>query len=110
MNEAVGSRPRRSGRGSGLRGLRGHVHNGNAAYAAMISAIEEAERYVVLCSYIFRSDEAGMPVIEALLRAHQRGVEVRVLLDGIGRLFQVPTVVAVEIAEVKNVNGDGATG
>jgi cardiolipin synthase len=87
------------------------VHNGNAAYAAMISAIEEAERYVVLCSYIFRSDEAGMPVIEALLRAHQRGVEVRVLLDGIGAgYFRSPTVVAVEIAEVKNVNGDGATG
>lgn len=67
--------------------------NGDAAYAAMISAIEEAERYVVLCSYIFRPDEAGMPVIEALLRARQRGVEVRVLLDGIGAgYFRSPTV------------------
>ena len=67
--------------------------NGDAAYLAMVNAIDEAERYVFLCSYIFRSDEAGMPIIEALLRAHQRRVEVRVLLDGIGAgYFRSPTI------------------
>ena len=35
-------------------------------------------------SYIFRDDAAGLPFIEALIRAHRRGVEVRVLIDGIG--------------------------
>ena len=37
-----------------------------------------------LCSYIFRDDLAGRPFIDALIRAHERGVQVRVLIDGVG--------------------------
>ncbi len=60
------------------------LENGDAAYPVMIAAIDAAERTVALCSYIFRNDAAGHGFIEACARAVARGVEVRVLLDGIG--------------------------
>ncbi len=58
--------------------------SGDEAYPRMIAAIDSAERSVGLCSYIFRADTAGRAFIEALTRAHRRGVRVRVLIDGIG--------------------------
>jgi cardiolipin synthase A/B len=60
------------------------LENGDAAYPRMIAAIEAATRSVALSSYIFRADQAGRPFIDALVRARGRGVEVRVLIDGVG--------------------------
>jgi cardiolipin synthase len=60
------------------------LRNGDEAYPKMILAIEAAQRSVALSSYIFRADIAGNQFIEALIRAKQRGVEVRVLIDGYG--------------------------
>jgi cardiolipin synthase A/B len=60
------------------------LENGDAAYPQMIAAIEAATRSVALSSYIFRADAAGAPFIEALVRARGRGVQVRVLIDGVG--------------------------
>jgi cardiolipin synthase len=60
------------------------LRNGDETYPAMLAAIDAAERSVGLASYIFRDDLAGRPFIEALARAKNRGVQVRVLLDGIG--------------------------
>ncbi|HEY6483395.1 MAG TPA: phospholipase D-like domain-containing protein [Steroidobacteraceae bacterium] len=60
------------------------LHNGDAAYPQMLAAIDAAQCSVGLSSYIFRADAAGDPFIEALTRAAQRGVQVRVLIDGIG--------------------------
>jgi cardiolipin synthase A/B len=68
------------------------LRNGDEAYPIMIAAIEAAQRSVVLSSYIFRADAAGTRFIEALTRATKRGVEVRVLIDGIGAgYFVSPT-------------------
>jgi cardiolipin synthase A/B len=58
--------------------------NGDEAYPAMLAAISAAQRSVGLSSYIFRDDLWGGRFIEALAEAHQRGVAVRVLIDGIG--------------------------
>ena len=58
--------------------------NGDRAYPAMLDAIDAAERTVALSCYIFRNDQAGRQFVEACARAVGRGVEVRVLLDGIG--------------------------
>jgi cardiolipin synthase len=75
--------------------------NGDMAYPAMLRAIEEATSSVVLSSYIFRADAAGLPFIEALVRAQQRGVDVRVLVDGIGGgYFRSPAVSALAQAGV----------
>src|ERR1700724_2309280 len=60
------------------------LHNGDAAYPQMLAAIESAQQTIALSSYIFRADAAGKPFIDALMRAKQRGVEVRVLIDGYG--------------------------
>ena len=60
------------------------LHNGDAAYPQMISAIEGAAVSVALSSYIFRADAAGELFIVALINAQRRGVEVRVLIDGYG--------------------------
>lgn len=60
------------------------LRNGDNAYPQMLAAIEGASRSVALSSYIFRADAAGEPFIEALTRAKQRGLEVRVLIDGYG--------------------------
>ena len=58
--------------------------DGDAAYPPMLEAIEAARRSIGLSSYIFRNDKWGGRFIDALVRAKQRGVEVRVLIDGIG--------------------------
>lgn len=63
------------------------------AYWAMLAAIEEARDSVYLTSYIFGNDDAGKPVVAALARAHQRGVKVRVLVDGVGALYSLPPVI-----------------
>jgi cardiolipin synthase len=60
------------------------MRNGDEAYPAMLEAIEAARLSVGLVSYIFRDDEAGGKFIDALVRAHRRGVQVRVLIDGVG--------------------------
>ena len=60
------------------------LRNGDEAYPAMRLAIDAATKSVGLASYIFRDDAAGEPFNAALIRAHQRGVQVRVLIDGIG--------------------------
>jgi cardiolipin synthase len=58
--------------------------NGDAAYPPMLSAIAASHSTIGLSSYIFRNDIWGGQFIDALAAAQQRGVEVRVLIDGIG--------------------------
>ncbi|MBA6224798.1 cardiolipin synthase [Colwellia sp. MB02u-18] len=58
--------------------------NGDTAYPTMIQSIDDAKNYIVLSSYIFAYDSLGRQFVNALARAHQRGVTVNVLLDGIG--------------------------
>jgi cardiolipin synthase len=58
--------------------------NGDTAYPLMIQAINNAQHFVVLSSYIFYYDALGRQFVHALSQAQQRGVTVKVLLDGIG--------------------------
>jgi hypothetical protein len=61
-----------------------------AAFEAMLAAIDGAERYVLLQFYIVRDDEIGRRFAEALVRAAARGVRVRVILDAVGTLLLPP--------------------
>lgn len=63
------------------------LHNGDEAYPAMLAAINKASRHVFLSSYIFNYGVAAEQFISALDAAHKRGVDVRVLVDGIGSLY-----------------------
>jgi cardiolipin synthase len=58
----------------------------------MIAAIDAARRTVALATYIFGDDQAGQAFIGALSRAKARGVEVRVLIDGVGVRYTWPPV------------------
>jgi cardiolipin synthase len=60
---------------------------GDQAYPQMLAAIDGAKSHVRLATYIFRADEIGLQFIDALSRAHLRGVKVRVLIDGFGGGF-----------------------
>ncbi len=64
--------------------------NGDAAYPAMLQAIDEASRSVTLETYIFNHDHAGLRFLEALRRAAERGVDVRLLIDAVGARYGWP--------------------
>jgi cardiolipin synthase len=68
----------------------GILHNGEAAYPAMQEAIAGSRERVYLSTYIFRTDAVGRRFIEALVAAAERGVDVRVLIDGVGELYTFP--------------------
>ena len=67
--------------------------NGDEAYPAMLSAIDQAIRTVALTTYIFDRGQVADRFIDALSRAQQRGVTVRVLIDGVGARYSHPPVV-----------------
>jgi cardiolipin synthase len=58
--------------------------NGAVAFPAMQAAIDAARKSVCLETYIYSASPIGEKFREALLRAQQRGVRVRVLLDAVG--------------------------
>ncbi len=62
------------------------------AYAAMLDAIDRAERTVGLTTYIFDRDPTGESFAAALARAVKRGVEARVLIDGVGVRYSYPAI------------------
>ena len=68
-------------------------HNGNAVtllenglelFPALCEAFDAAHTSIHLETYIFRLDAAGLKVLDHLKRAAERGVKVRVVLDGYG--------------------------
>lgn len=67
--------------------------NGDEAYPAMLHAIDNAAVSVALNSYIFDSDRAGEQFLTALKAAQDRGVMVRVLIDGVGARYSKPSMV-----------------
>lgn len=61
-----------------------------SAIARMIQAVNDAQESVFFATYIFGNDTAGRPLAQALERAVRRGVQVRVLVDGVGALYSLP--------------------
>ena len=66
------------------------LHNGEEAFPPMLEAIEAASQSVYLSTYIFETNRTGRRFIDALAAAHARGVDVRVLVDGMGELYSFP--------------------
>ena len=66
--------------------------NGDAAFPAMLAAIDAAQKSVTLVSYIFDNDKSGRQFIAALECARQRGVAVRVLVDAAGARYTFPPI------------------
>ncbi len=53
-------------------------------FDALIAHVDAAQESVVLETYIFCDDDSGRAVSDALVRAAERGVQVRVITDGLG--------------------------
>lgn len=75
--------------GNDIQLLRGGVET----YPAMLDAIHKAKRMIALQSYIFDSGKIGNQFVEALIAASRRGVEVRVLIDGVGAAYSQRSVI-----------------
>jgi len=77
------------------------LYEGNQAFPAMLSAIGAAERSINLSTYILDRDAVGSRIISALCTAAEQGVEVRVLVDGLGTSRSA-------IAMARRLSGAGA--
>lgn len=60
------------------------LNTGDEAYPEMLAAIAGAKRSITLYSYIFHHDRAGETFLDALIAARNRGVEIKVHVDGVG--------------------------
>jgi cardiolipin synthase len=70
------------------------LKGGDETYPAMLEAIRGAKRSIALQSYIFDHDTVGKELAQALIDAHNRGVQVRVLIDGVGAKYSHPPITA----------------
>lgn len=66
------------------------LQNGEEAFPVMLDCIRKAKSSVWLTTYIFETNDKGREFIAALIQATQRGVDVRVILDGVGEWLSVP--------------------
>ena len=79
------------------------LYDGEQAYPPMLEAIEKARRFVYLNTYIFETNRTGKRFIAALARAAARGVDVRVLIDGVGEYYAWPGWRAVRLLHKQGV-------
>ncbi|MDZ7790257.1 MAG: phospholipase D-like domain-containing protein [Xanthomonadales bacterium] len=68
------------------------LFDGEQAYPTMLEAIEQAREHICLTTYILDQDETGEAFCRALADATDRGVDVRVLIDGVGEWYARPRV------------------
>ncbi|HBT34182.1 MAG TPA: cardiolipin synthase ClsB [Pusillimonas sp.] len=66
------------------------LQNGQAYFPALCNDIDQARYSVHLETYIFNLDEAGYRVLRHLSKACERGVKVRVVVDGFGSHEHIP--------------------
>jgi cardiolipin synthase len=62
------------------------LRTGEEALAGMLAAIDSARASICLETYIYADDAVGRRFLNALTRARQRGLKVRVLVDAVGSL------------------------
>ena len=58
--------------------------DGNEKFEALLESIKSAKQYIHLQYYIFKSDNLGIKVIDALCEKAKEGIEVKLLIDGMG--------------------------
>lgn len=72
------------------------------AIECILQDIDQAQRFVHVEYFMFADDAIGGRFIDTLIRAHQRGVEVRVLIDHLGNLkFIAPVLQRLRAAGIE---------
>ena len=66
-----------------------YIDNSEDALLCRLNLIQSAEKELILSTFDFNADEAGTDVLAALYQAAERGVQVRVLIDGTSGLLDV---------------------
>lgn len=60
--------------------------DGDDYFADIVARIKSAQESIEVEAYIFRNDEFGLRIVDELCAAARRGLQVRVLVDGVGSL------------------------
>lgn len=68
------------------------LKDGREAFPAMLEAIAQARRQILLEMYWFGSDRVGRRFADALIEARRRGVEVGVIYDSVGSITADPAM------------------
>ena len=90
--------------------------DGQAAYAAMFAAIENAKNHINLESFTIEDDEVGRKFADLLLRKQAEGVQVNLIYDSIGSLntpasfFQRLQDAGIQVLEFNPINPVKARG
>lgn len=80
------------------------IDDNMAALLWRLRLIEEAQESLILCTFDFRDDDSGRDMMAALFQAAERGVNVRIMVDGInGMLYLTGSRNFRELAEHENV-------
>ena len=66
--------------------------NGDETFPCMLSCIAAAQHTITFCSYIFDNDSWGRRFRAALRDAKKRGVDVKVIIDGVGARYSFPPI------------------
>jgi cardiolipin synthase len=64
------------------------LHNGDETYPAQLAAIDNAKKRINFETYVYKDGEIGDRFVEALARAAERGVTVRLVLDPVGSMMK----------------------
>lgn len=64
--------------------------SGDEYFSSVLNAIDQASKEVFIESYIWDFDGIGQELLLHLREAHKRGVEIRLLVDGIGSFNSLP--------------------
>ena len=67
--------------------------DGDAFFEDVLDSIQAAQRSIDLETYIFNKDRIGTKILNALIQATARGIEVRILMDGVGCFDWTPNEV-----------------
>ncbi len=70
---------------------------GDELFDAMIKAINNAQHQVLMETYIFADDEVGQLFVKALSEKAKSGVQVRLMVDALGSLFQFYSSIGTEL-------------
>jgi len=60
------------------------LKNGAEYFPALEAAFDRAQEHIHLETYIYRDDESGQRIAQALMRAARRGVKTHLMIDGFG--------------------------
>lgn len=84
--------------------------DGPATYKAMFEAIDGAQHFIHLETYIFADDEVGVKLAEKLIERQRNGVKVRIIYDSIGSFessadfFETMRETGIELIEFHKIN------